>query len=141
MHDLRGQLKGQPSRLAERLELRTGIAIPGVCEEEVLAVLTFYAYDLRHSGDRMLRTLTGLGDWLARFLDRRRASLAAPPLSARKLEVLRLAADGLSGPAIARRLVVQPATVKSHLEQIYRRLGVTDRAAAVAVAVRTGLIR
>lgn len=91
-------------------------------------------------GDRLLRTLTGLGDWLGRFLDRRRASLGASPLSARQHEVLRLAAEGLSGPEIARHLVVQPATVKSHLEQIYRRLGVTDRAAAVAVALRTGLI-
>ena len=54
--------------------------------------------------------------------------------------MLRLAAEGLSGPGIAERLVLSPATVKTHFEHIYEKLGVGDRAAAVAQALRTGLI-
>jgi ATP/maltotriose-dependent transcriptional regulator MalT len=61
-------------------------------------------------------------------------------LSAREVEVLALAADGASGPAIAARLVLSPSTVKTHFENIYEKLGVSDRAAAVALALRIGLI-
>jgi DNA-binding CsgD family transcriptional regulator len=62
------------------------------------------------------------------------------PLTPRELEVLELAAEGLNGPAIARVLVVSPATVSTHFEHIYEKLGVTDRAGAVAKAMRLGLI-
>ncbi len=65
---------------------------------------------------------------------------AAPRLSPRELEVLRLAAEGLSGPRIAELLSVSPATVKTHFSHIYSKLGVADRAAAVARALRLGLI-
>jgi DNA-binding CsgD family transcriptional regulator len=61
-------------------------------------------------------------------------------LTAREVEMLELAADGLSGPAIAGRLVLSPATVRTHFRNIYGKLGVGDRAAAVARAMRVGLI-
>lgn len=66
----------------------------------------------------------------------------APPmaLSERETEVLRLTAGGLSGPEIARRLGIGPTTVKTHLQRAYRKLGVTDRAALVAEAMRRGLL-
>lgn len=69
-------------------------------------------------------------------------SLQAPngPLTPREREVLRIAAEGLSGPAIADRLVVSPATVKTHLGNIYAKLAVSGRAAAVAKGMRLGLI-
>jgi DNA-binding CsgD family transcriptional regulator len=68
--------------------------------------------------------------------------LRAPaPLSLRELEVLELAADGHNGPMIARMLSVSAATVRTHFEHIYAKLGVRDRAAAVARAMRRGLIR
>jgi two-component system nitrate/nitrite response regulator NarL len=63
-----------------------------------------------------------------------------PALTARECEILALAAEGLSGPAIGRALQVSPATVKSHLKNIYGKLGVTDRAAAVAEGIRRGLV-
>jgi two-component system nitrate/nitrite response regulator NarL len=52
-----------------------------------------------------------------------------------------MAADGLSGPAIARRLAISPGTVKTHFEHIYAKYGVPDRVAAVAKALRQGLIQ
>jgi two-component system nitrate/nitrite response regulator NarL len=71
---------------------------------------------------------------------RRAASDDQPRLSERETEVLRLTAGGLSGPEIARRLGIGPTTVKTHLQRAYRKLGVTDRAALVAEAMRRGLL-
>lgn len=62
-------------------------------------------------------------------------------LTPREVEVLDLAASGLKGPDIANELVLTSATVRTHFTNIYRKLDVTDRAAAVAKAMRLGLIR
>ena len=64
----------------------------------------------------------------------------ARSLTPREREVLRLAAEGLSGPSIAERLFLSPATVKTHFSNIYEKLQVSGRAAAVARALRAGLI-
>ena len=69
-----------------------------------------------------------------------RAASDRPPLSPREREVLVLIAEGLSAPDIAKRLHLSPATVKSHLQTLYEKLGVSDRAAAVASAMRGGLL-
>jgi two-component system nitrate/nitrite response regulator NarL len=69
-----------------------------------------------------------------------RSESDAPALSPREREVLELTADGLSAPQIGRRLYLSPATVKSHLGHVYAKLGVSDRAAAVAEAMRRGLL-
>jgi DNA-binding NarL/FixJ family response regulator len=70
-----------------------------------------------------------------------RAGHSAPrPLTEREIEVLLLAAEGISGPAIAKQLVLSPHTVRTHFEHIYEKLGVGDRTAAVAHALRAGLI-
>lgn len=61
-------------------------------------------------------------------------------LSVRENEVLALVADGLSAPDIGRRLHLSPATVKGHLSSLYEKLGVKERAAAVAEAMRRGLL-
>jgi DNA-binding NarL/FixJ family response regulator len=62
-------------------------------------------------------------------------------LSQRESEVLGLIVAGLSNQAIASRLVIGAETVKSHARAIYRKLGVSDRAGAVAAALREGLYR
>jgi DNA-binding NarL/FixJ family response regulator len=64
----------------------------------------------------------------------------ARPLTSREVEVLALAAEGNSRGTIARILLVSPATVRTHFEHIYAKLGVHDRAAAVAQAIRLGMI-
>jgi two-component system nitrate/nitrite response regulator NarL len=61
-------------------------------------------------------------------------------LSARESEVLALIAEGLSAPDIGKRLHLSPATVKGHLQSLYEKLGVSERAAAVAEAMRRGLL-
>ena len=66
----------------------------------------------------------------------------APPtvLSNREREILALLADGLVNKQIAARLGISPNTVKTHLELLFEKLGVTTRAEAVATGVRRGFL-
>jgi two-component system nitrate/nitrite response regulator NarL len=63
-----------------------------------------------------------------------------PLLSPREHEILRSVADGQSTPAIAQAMHLSISTVKTHLNHAYDKLEVSDRAAAVATAMRRGLI-
>lgn len=71
---------------------------------------------------------------------RARGRTDRPALSEREREILVQIADGRSAPEIAKQLYLSPATVKSHLQNLYEKLGVSDRAAAVAEAMRRGLL-
>ncbi|HEV3154339.1 MAG TPA: response regulator transcription factor [Candidatus Baltobacteraceae bacterium] len=61
-------------------------------------------------------------------------------LTQRETEILRLLADGLSNKAISSQLNIAERTVKFHVSEIFARLGVANRAHAVAVAQKAGLI-
>jgi two-component system nitrate/nitrite response regulator NarL len=63
-----------------------------------------------------------------------------PVLTVREREVLALMAEGLSGPQIAEQLIVALPTVKTYQTRLYEKLGVSERAAAVAEAMRRGLL-
>lgn len=65
---------------------------------------------------------------------------AQPTLTGREVEILRLAAEGNSSQQIASTLHISLATVKTHLQHVYEKLGVSDRAAAVAQAIRSGVL-
>ena len=65
---------------------------------------------------------------------------ARPVLTERERQILDLIAEGMTAPAIGRQLFLSPATVKTHLGHLYEKLGVGDRAAAVAEAMRRGLL-
>jgi two-component system, NarL family, nitrate/nitrite response regulator NarL len=71
---------------------------------------------------------------------RRREVRDRPLLSDREREALKLIAEGLTAPAIGRRLHLSTGTVKTHLTHLYEKLDVSDRAAAVAQAMRRGLL-
>lgn len=60
--------------------------------------------------------------------------------SAREVEILALAARGMSNREIAGTLVLSEATVKRHLANVYEKLGVHSRSEAVAAALRSGLL-
>ena len=76
----------------------------------------------------------------ARLMGRMRAP-GEEALSAREIEALTLVARGAGNQEAAHQLHLSEATVKSHLGRIYGKLGVADRAAAVAVALNRGILR
>jgi two-component system, NarL family, nitrate/nitrite response regulator NarL len=71
---------------------------------------------------------------------RKRAEPEGPVLSPREREVLKLIAAGSSIPAMAKELFLAPSTVKTHVQRLYEKLGVNDRGAAVAEAMRRKLL-
>jgi two-component system, NarL family, nitrate/nitrite response regulator NarL len=70
----------------------------------------------------------------------RRNESDAPTLSAREREVLGHIAAGQTIPAMAKEMFLAPSTVKTHVQRLYEKLGVGDRGAAVAEAMRRGLM-
>ena len=78
---------------------------------------------------------------LAGAMQRRMAAPKGPSLSPRESEVLHLLADGLSASQIGKRLFISESTIKTHIGKIYDKLGATNRAQAVMIAVRSGLVR
>jgi DNA-binding NarL/FixJ family response regulator len=63
------------------------------------------------------------------------------PLSKREREILQKVADGSTTRQVASELGISPHTVKTHLERIFEKLGANDRAQAVAIAIRTGIVQ
>ncbi|WP_051277054.1 response regulator [Marmoricola sp. URHB0036] len=80
-------------------------------------------------------TCTGLAEAMVR-----RMSSGAPRLSDRERQVLDLLAEGLGVTAIAARLYLSESTAKSHIGRIYDKLGAANRAQALVMAMRLGLI-
>lgn len=93
------------------------------------------AIQATHAGD------TWLAPSVAAQVMRSLQDTGREKLSSRELDVLRLVADGLSNKEIATELAVSPATVKTHLIHVFRKLDVNDRTAAVTVALDRGILR
>ena len=116
--------------------------------------LMFVSGERTESFDRVAGLMIGADDYLAkpfeadellarlRCLLRRFGGADAPisPLTRREQEVLCLLADGLDQAEIARRLVISPKTVGTHIERILSKLGVHSRAEAIALAYRHQLV-
>jgi DNA-binding CsgD family transcriptional regulator len=77
---------------------------------------------------------------IAHLAPRRGREAKRMALTAREIEILQLAADGLTAPEIAEVLAISRHTARTHLQNIYGKWRVPDRAAAVAEAFRQGLI-
>ena len=121
--------------------LRNAVLVPLTSRGESLAVLALPGVQELEITDRLMTTLAGIGTEIGAFLSSHTSILQPPVLTPREIEILRLASEGLAGPAIAARLYVSPATIKTHFENIYAKYGVTDRVTAVAKAIREGLLR
>ncbi|GEM_PF-2004010 len=70
----------------------------------------------------------------------RTQSLNSSPITAREVEVLQLATQGLNSKQIAEQLHICPATVKNHFRNIYAKLEVHNRAEAITVALQSGIL-
>jgi DNA-binding CsgD family transcriptional regulator len=121
-------------------ELRGAVAFPALHADRVLAVLEFYYPQESRPTARLTQTLSALGNELGEFLSRRQGELRSSPLTRRELQVLQLAADGGSRSEIAERLTVSATTIATHMKHIFENLSVHDRASAVAMGIRLGLI-
>ena len=92
--------------------------------------------------------IKGCDDWTQtrsvradrRQISRQVTSSDAHGLSRRELRVLQHTADGGTGTQIAEELFVSPPTVQNDLDSVYAKLGVLDRASAVAYALHAGLV-
>jgi two-component system nitrate/nitrite response regulator NarL len=71
---------------------------------------------------------------------RQHAQGQAPLLSERERQILQLIADGKSVPEMAAELYLAQTTIKTHIRRLYEKLGVSDRGAAVAQAMRNHLL-
>ncbi len=80
------------------------------------------------------------GPLLARFAREVRARWAAPTISPRELQIVGLLAEGMANKQIASQLGISDVTVKGYLQELYEKLGASDRAQAVAIALRHRLI-
>jgi DNA-binding CsgD family transcriptional regulator len=132
-------------RALRRLDLYWEVGRPLGCEYELTlwlrdreTVLGGFAFDLfRHDfRDRDLEVLELLLPHLARLATRAttRWASAAQPLSRREREILDWVARGKTNPEIADTLCVAPGTVRKHLDNIYAKLGVCTRTAAISRA-------
>lgn len=136
-----GDPRLQPFRgIADRDDVRSAVAIPALVGDEVLAVLAFVSHEETSLPEGLMRSFTAIAHDVGRFFDRRRGQLGSACLTGRQREVFQLAADGLSSAQIAERLGIRSGTVASHFEHAYGSLGVHNRAAAIAKALRLGLI-
>jgi DNA-binding CsgD family transcriptional regulator len=133
-------IDGAPAQPSPLDGLTGALAIPAVDGQAVLAIVELRADREIVLGERLTRSLWGISHELGHFLARRGGELAAPLLTPREIEVLQLAAEGLSARRTADRLTVSPTTVRTHLENIYAKLDVSDKSSAVATAMRLGLV-
>jgi two-component system nitrate/nitrite response regulator NarL len=120
--------------------LQGAVALPAVNGDLSLAVLEFYSRESLQPTETLLRSLTGMGHELGHFFARRSGDLQPHELTRREHQILQLAAQGMPGKTIAHHLSLSPSTVKSHFEHIYTKWDISDRASAVARALREGLI-
>lgn len=142
------ELAGEWALAAERWrELRcpyeAALALAGADEEAVLrgALDAFQQLDARPAATIVARRLRARG---ARGLPRgpRPATQQNPAnLTRREVEVLELVAQGKTNGEIAHSLWLSPSTVRSHVENVYAKLGVHTRGQASAEAARLGLTR
>jgi len=100
----------------------------------------FKAIRAVHRGESLIQPAIA-GKVLDRFAELSRQVQVPEALSDREVEVLRLMADGAANKEIAAGLSISESTVKTHIQTIFQKLGVSDRTGAVTQAIRKGIIR
>lgn len=100
----------------------------------------FKAIRAVHRGESLIQPAVA-GKVLDRFAELSRQVQAPEALSDREVEVVKLMAEGTSNKEIAVSLHISESTVKTHIQTIFQKLGVSDRTGAVTQAIRKGIIR
>jgi DNA-binding CsgD family transcriptional regulator len=141
LHGAADQALADLGRVLDPLEGR----LAGLDHQRLRAELGDEAFEAEYAAGRtldMAQVLATLGrtDTAAGPAQVAGSGAAASVLTPRELDVLKLVAQGLSNPDIARRLVLSEHTVHRHLANILRKLNLSSRAAAAAWGARTGLV-
>ena len=100
----------------------------------------FKAIRAVHRGESLIQPVVA-GKVLDRFAELSRQVQAPEALSDREVEVVKLIAEGTANKEIAVSLHISESTVKTHIQTIFQKLGVSDRTGAVTQAIRKGIIR
>jgi two-component system response regulator DegU len=125
----------EESRTALADAMRAGVS--GYLLKDVSAGELIQAGKLALEGKAVIHpTLTRAFIEEAQYVDHRPGT----PLSRRESEILQMVAYGATTKEVAHKLGISPHTVKTHLERIFEKLGANDRAQAVAIALRKGLV-
>jgi DNA-binding NarL/FixJ family response regulator len=103
---------------------------PAAIVSGILTVVSGERVMTRQIADQVLEMITGTSHVRERY----------DGMTRRELEILRLLAGGLANKQIAFQLKISDKTVRNHISNFYRKLGVADRSQAVLYAVRKGLI-
>jgi len=138
---------GELSSLIEQIDGKTPLALVNIVPDQAMALVdrhpwirgVFYTQATPEHLLSGIRTLLAGGDWLPRMLMerllgqlRRMRQLAESKatLTLREREILSLAGKGLSNAEIAERLCLSPHTIKSHIHNLLRKIGASNRAEA-----------
>ena len=108
----------------------SGYVLKNASAEHLIRAIRYVAAGGRHFDEVVVKA----------FLSDEQRAKDRELLTAHELDILRMVAAGATNRQVAQHLYISVDTVKSHLEAIYRTLGVSDRAHAVAVAMRKGLL-
>ena len=111
-----------------------GYVLKSAPKEELLAAIRA----LTAGGGYLQPAITGTV--LRRLLSDTRVAGGRSAITAREVQILEAVADGKSNKEIAGALAIAEDTVKTHLRNLFEKLGATDRAQAVAIALRQNLI-
>jgi DNA-binding CsgD family transcriptional regulator len=127
-------------RSSDAKALRAVVAVPAQAGAETIGVVVGYRADVADFAAPSLETLGAVAQMLGGLLQRWQFQEDHAKLTPRELELVTLASRGLTTAKIAAQLSLSPWTVKTHFEHIRLKLEAPDRAAAVAHALRTGMI-
>ena len=117
-----------------------GFVLKDIPREELLATVRAVASgESRVDREFLQSVLRDLDEPLPETPDE--SLVLVEPLTPREMDVLRLLVEGLTNQAIAQTLTLSPGTVKSYLQGIFQKLGVSDRTQAAVKAIRLGLVK
>ncbi|WP_256670939.1 response regulator transcription factor [Stutzerimonas nitrititolerans] len=140
----------QLSSLLDQLDGQTPVALVNIVPEQAEQLVdshpvirgVFYSHATREHLLNGIRVLLEGGDWMPRVLMERLLSQwrrmrqqagSKPALTLREREILSLASNGLSNAEIAERLCLSPHTIKSHIHNLLRKIGASNRTEAASL--------
>lgn len=119
---------------------RRALVVPAMNRGRVMGIVELFLDRSEWSEEALIAFAQMIVEPVGAALARHRTEIAGSPLTPREHEVIRDMAQGRTADEIAGSLMISPTTVRTHQGHLYEKLGVNERAAAVAEAMRLGLL-